>query len=465
MNVGKKFRIYPSKEQQTVLARWIGHQRFIYNSKVQEDRYFRKFARKSLSLVGMDVRCDQQYSQFKTEDTAFLKEVPSQILRNGAYKWMAAYQRFFKKLAVRPTIQKKHGRQSVMITKELFRFDRIDDKSALIHLGTPKNPAGAIQVKTHLDYSIPNSIYISVHGGKWHVSFSNEIDIVLATEAELLVALQHLTGEQLMEITTGFDRNVVIPVASSDGSCFDYSPEQKNSFLKAIKGKKKWQNRFSRRQKGSANRRKAVKRIASYERKIADIRNDFAHKTSKALVDAPGSLLVFEGLMVKNMTASAKGTMEDPGKNVRQKAGLNRAILNSCWGSIKTYSKYKGFKKGKLTISVPAAYSSQECSQCGFTHKDNRPSQVGFICQDCGFVCNADLNASMVIKQRGIQAVLNNEVDIKVPKKTVFRRAGTVRTDAKASTPVERVSAVPASKPERSSCLKQETHPRTAVSV
>src|SRR5450631_438550 len=464
MNIGKKFRIYPTKEQQTTLSQWIGHQRFIYNSKVQEDRYFRKFASKSLSLVGEQVPCDQQYSQFKTEDTNWLKEVPSQILRNGAYKWMAAYQRFFKKLGGRRIIKKKFGRQSVMITKELFRFERLDAKSALIHLGTPKNPVGAIEVKTHLDYSIPNSIYISIHGGKWHVSFSNESDVVLATEAELLVALQHLTEAQLLEITAGFDRGVTIPVAVSDGSCFDYSPEQKISFCKAIKGKKKWQKRFSKKQKGSANRRKAAKRVAGYDRKIADIRNDFAHKTSRSMVDAPGSLLVFEGLQIKNMTASAKGTIEEPGKNVRQKAGLNRSILHSSWGNIKIYSKYKGLKAGKLTIFVPAAYSSQKCSRCGFTHKDNRTSQSEFICQDCGFECNADLNAAMNIKNRGVQAVLNNEVDIKVPKKIAFRRAGTAQTDAKASTPVERVSAVPASKPPRSSRLKQETPTRTAVS-
>ena len=142
MNVGKKFRIYPTKEQQSTLSQWIGHQRFIYNSKVQEDRYFRKFASTSLSLVGEQVPCDQQYSQFKTEETAWLKEVPSQILRNGAYKWMAAYQRYFKNLGGRPTIRKKQGRQSVMITRGLFRFERISGTSARIPdpFGNPEEP-------------------------------------------------------------------------------------------------------------------------------------------------------------------------------------------------------------------------------------------------------------------------------------------------------------------------------------
>jgi len=87
MDEGRKFRIYPTKDQITPLSKWIGHQRFIFNSKVSEDRYFRKFKSKSLSLVGEDVPCDQKYSQFISTDTSFLKEVPSQILRNGVYRW------------------------------------------------------------------------------------------------------------------------------------------------------------------------------------------------------------------------------------------------------------------------------------------------------------------------------------------------------------------------------------------
>ena len=470
MNEGKKFRIYPTKEQIKTLSQWIGHQRFIYNAKVQEDRYFRKFKRKSLSLVGEEIPCDQKYSQFIGADTAFLKEVPSQILRNGAYRWMSGYQRFFKKLSERPTIKKKHGRQSVMITKELFISYSVDPQTAMIDLGTKKHPVGSVRINVHLDYEVPASIYISVHGGKWYVSFSNDNAIVFATETELLADLQHLTEEQLMAVTIGFDRNVVTPVVSSDGTAFDYSAEQKANFQKALKCKIKWQKRFSRKQKGSCNRRKAAKKIGRYDLKISDIRNDFAHKTSKDLVEAPGTLLVFEDLNIKNMTASAKGTAEEPGKNVRQKAGLNRSILNSGWGRIRTYTQYKGLRKNKLTITIAAHYSSQECSRCGFTHKDNRPSQAEFICQACGFMCNADFNASFVIKKRGVRAVFNNEVRIKIPKKVAFskklaRRAGTVRTDASASKPAESMSVVSAHKADTQSSLKQEPPTRTAATV
>jgi putative transposase len=103
MDEGNKFRIYPAKEQINSLSQWIGHQRFIYNSKFHEDRFFRKFKRKSLSLVGEDVPCDQKYSQFIGADTAFLKEVPSQILRNASTAGCRRISCFLKNsLADRP---------------------------------------------------------------------------------------------------------------------------------------------------------------------------------------------------------------------------------------------------------------------------------------------------------------------------------------------------------------------------
>ena len=115
---GYQFRLYPNPEQEQILLQWIGCQRLIYNAKVQEDRYFRRIARRMVGAAGEPIPVDQQYSQFITDKTPFLKQVPSQILRNGAVKFRQAYQRFFKKLGSRPKIKKKSGRQAVWITDE-----------------------------------------------------------------------------------------------------------------------------------------------------------------------------------------------------------------------------------------------------------------------------------------------------------------------------------------------------------
>ncbi|MGO9612992.1 MAG: helix-turn-helix domain-containing protein [Dissulfurispiraceae bacterium] len=123
MASGVKFRAYPNKEQSAVLNCWIGCQRFVYNSKVEEDLYFRTFRNNALTLTGVQAPIDQQYSQFKDDElTPWLFEVPSQILRNGAYRFMQAYARFFKGLSQRPSRKKRHGRQTVLLTKELFQF-------------------------------------------------------------------------------------------------------------------------------------------------------------------------------------------------------------------------------------------------------------------------------------------------------------------------------------------------------
>ena len=116
---GYKFRLYPNSEQQPILLRWIGCQRVIYNAKVQEDRYFRCFQRQMVGTVGMDIPNDQQYRRFISDTTAFLRDVPSQILRNGATTFANAYTRFFKKLGGRPKLHKKSGRPAVWIAQEL----------------------------------------------------------------------------------------------------------------------------------------------------------------------------------------------------------------------------------------------------------------------------------------------------------------------------------------------------------
>ena len=136
---GIKYRLHPDEHQAELLSQWIGCQRFIYNAKVGEDRYFRTFLKKALTLTGDESPVDQKYSQFISEETAFLRKVPSQILRNGAYRWMTGYQRCFKKLGGRPTFRSKNGRQSVLITSELFS---INTEKGIVVLGTDKHPLG-----------------------------------------------------------------------------------------------------------------------------------------------------------------------------------------------------------------------------------------------------------------------------------------------------------------------------------
>ena len=120
MRDGRQYRAYPDAQAIETLPRWIGHQRFVYNAKVREDRYFRAFQRRFVALAGTHAPLDQAYAHVVGEETAWLREAPSQILRNGAVRFAQAYSRFFQGLARRPTIQSKYRRQSLWVTRELF---------------------------------------------------------------------------------------------------------------------------------------------------------------------------------------------------------------------------------------------------------------------------------------------------------------------------------------------------------
>lgn len=100
------------------------------------------------------------------------------------------------------------------------------------------------------------------------------------------------------------------------------------------------------------------------------------------------------------MSASAKGTAEQPGRKVKQKAGLNRAILDQGWSMFRAMLAYKLADRGGRLIEVPAAYTSQTCPVCGHVHPDNRKSQAAFVCVVCGHQANADTNAAINILRR-----------------------------------------------------------------
>ena len=441
MQYGRLFSCKPSKALANTLISWIGAQGYIYNSKVGEDRYYRTFARKYLP-IGTYPEVNQQYSQFKGEDNQWLKTIPSQILRNGAVKWAQSYQRFFAKLGGRPKIQKKSSvKRAVWITKELFTFkERVSKDGVITHtilLGSKKNPVGELSFVAHTAYTVPNSIHISVRAGKWFVSFCNDMpDAIEPTDEEITNHLKTFTSDELSSLTIGIDRGIVLPIAKSDCTSNDFSAAQRTRMVKKELQKKRWQRIQARRVKQSNRWKKACQRVAHYQQYGVNVRKDFAHKVSYQLANSQNILFGIENLLIKNMTASAKGNVDNPGKRVAQKSGLNRSILGAAWGQVGVYLTYKARRKGKLVVKVAPHHSSQECSDCGHTHSDNRQMQSLFICQACGFTANADYNAALVIKKRAIALVLSEEFTGKVNKKTITRKkVGQVMSELSVETP------------------------------
>ena len=110
------------------------------------------------------------------------------------------------------------------------------------------------------------------------------------------------------------------------------------------------------------------------------------------------AVIVAEALKIKNMSASAKGDMENPGKNVKAKAGLNKSILDQGWSAFLRMLGYKQEWSGGIFHQVDPKNTSRTCSECNHVSVENRKTQALFKCTDCGYTANADHVAAINIK-------------------------------------------------------------------
>ena len=155
--------------------------------------------------------------------------------------------------------------------------------------------------------------------------------------------------------------------------------------------------------KYSQNWQKQQHRIAQLDIRIANGRHDFLHKLSTE-TSKNHAVIVIEDLQVNNMSRSARGTVEEPGRNVAAKSGLNKAILDQGWGTFRRMLEYKQGWRGGAVIAVNPRFTSQTCPECGHVSKANRPQQALFSCEQCGYSYHAD-----VVAARNILAVGHTE--------------------------------------------------------
>jgi putative transposase len=147
---------------------------------------------------------------------------------------------------------------------------------------------------------------------------------------------------------------------------------------------------------GSGNRRRLRRALAKEWRKLRNQRRDFHHKTARALVNCY-EVLALENLHINNLTLSARGTVEEPGRRVAQKTGLNRSILDAGWGQFISILVAKAESAGRRVVRVDPSYTSLTCHACG--SRCTRPRQDTVICPNCG-VQDADLNGARNIATR-----------------------------------------------------------------
>ncbi|MFD4761807.1 RNA-guided endonuclease InsQ/TnpB family protein [Streptomyces sp. NPDC058439] len=197
----------------------------------------------------------------------------------------------------------------------------------------------------------------------------------------------------------GIDVGVNVPIALSDGQTYEHGEWlTEKEKAKLLHLERRAARRKQHRKPGERTSRRLHRtydQIAGLRAKAKRRALDWQHQTTTAIARTYGTVVV-EALTITNMVKSARGTIEEPGKNVAQKSGLNRSISGEAWGRTITMLTYKTARLGGTLHKVPAPGTSQRCSACGFTTPGSRESQAVFVCKnpDCGWSGNADHNAA-----------------------------------------------------------------------
>jgi len=227
------------------------------------------------------------------------------------------------------------------------------------------------------------NVTVSRQAGHWYIS--------IQVEHELESQTTTISSQSI-----GLDLGIKHFVTTSDGE--HQAPI--NSFRQHEKRLAKLQRELSRKKRFSFNWKKQTRKIAKLHQKIANIRRDFQHKLSTELCKNH-ALIVVEDLKIKNMSRSASGVSENPGKNVSAKSGLNKSILDQGWYEFRRQLEYKSYWRGGIVVEVNPQYTSQRCSHCQHIDAKNRQTQEKFVCLKCSSEMNADVNAAKNILAAG----------------------------------------------------------------
>lgn len=316
----------------------------------------------------------------------WLGEGSSAVQQAALRDMQQAFQNWWGGTHGRPTWRRKYLNESFCVRD--VKVEKLSRKWATVlvpKLGT---------VKFRLSRPMPVEYgmgHVTLdRAGRWHISFSAPQAPVDRTDTGSVV---------------GIDRGVKLTLTTSDGVTFNVPTPPKDERVRRAR----LQRKVSRQKKGS-NRREATRlAIAKLTTRQADRRKDWVEKTSTTLVRGH-NVIVFEDLKVRNMMRSAKGTIENPGRNVRQKAGLNRSIAEAAWSMLERRTTEKALASNVTVVKIPAPGTSQTCSACGYRDADNRRSQAWFACCECGHQQNADINTAKVIRAAGLAVLARGGV-------------------------------------------------------
>ncbi|AQR65005.1 cytosine methyltransferase [Aquaspirillum sp. LM1] len=368
-----KYELQPTGEQQHNMRRYAGACRFVFNKALalQKDNH-----EAGNTFIGYVAMARNLTAWRNGTETPWLKDAPVHPLQHALKDLEKAYKNFFAKRTAFPRFKKKGQGDSFRYPDpKQIKLDQANGRIFLPKLGwlryrNSREALGEVRNAT-----------VSQSGGKWFVSIQTQREVEAATPRGGMV---------------GIDMGIARFVTLSDGSFL----APLNSFKRNESALRSAQRAMSRKTRFSHNWKKAKARIQKIHARIGNTRRDYLHKATTT-ISQNHAIVCIEDLQVRNMSRSAAGTSESPGRNVRAKSGLNKAILDQGWAEFRRQLDYKLAWNGGHLIAVPPQNTSRTCPSCGHVSAENRPTQARFECMECGFEENADLVGAINVLRAG----------------------------------------------------------------
>jgi putative transposase len=369
MRTAYKFRMYPTKQQESVLDVTLETCRHLWNDALADRKNQWEQSHKNTSYEDQAGILTQEKQRHKG-----LYSVHTHVLQDVLRRLKKAFDNFFRR--VREHAKKKgYPRFKGEGRYNSFTYPESGFKLTGTRLTLSKIP-GTLRVFLHreIEGKIKTCTIKRDGTGRWYVIFTTE------REDPSKVAIQTVLG---------VDLGITHAVATSDGQVFDYP----RYYVQAQKKLRAAQKTLHRRKKGSNNRAKARLRVANVSRRVTNLRDEFIHKVSRELVDSADAI-IFEDLSIGNMLKNHC---------------LAKHISDVSWGKLVQFTQSKAERAGKSVVLVPPRNTSQNCSGCG-TYVLKVLAERTHSCPKCGLTLDRDHNAALNILALGLRVLACGEL-------------------------------------------------------
>ncbi|MDP2975929.1 MAG: transposase [Anaerolineales bacterium] len=369
-----QYELMPNGEQRCNMRRFAGSCRFVFNKALALQKENHEAGNKFIAYVAMAKLLTGWRNGV---DTPWLKDAPCHPLQHALKDLEKAYKNFFAKRTDFPRFKRKGSGDSFRYPDpKQIKLDQVNSRLFLPKLGwlryrNSRDVLGELR-----------NVTVSQSGGKWFVS--------IQTQREMADPVH--PSSSIVGIDVGIARFATL----SDGSFI----EPLNTFRKHQQRLARVQRVMSRKQKFSNNWKKVKAEVQKIHTRITNVRRDFLHKATTT-ISQNHAIVCVEDLQVRNMSKSAAGSSDSPGRNVRAKSGLNKSILDQGWFEFRRQLEYKQAWLGGEVLAVPPRNTSRTCPACGYVSAENRQTQARFACVECGYENNADLVGAINILERG----------------------------------------------------------------